>query len=102
MDLCQFCNMDIHPDISKNKDTYTNYPSIIEIKKVAKNETVFSFKEVAEEEILKLLKNIHLKKSTGEDKLPPQLVKCAASYIYKYLTLIINQSLKTSTMQKVL
>ena len=38
-----------------------------------------------------------MKKSTGEDKLPPKLVKCAASYIYKSLTLIINQSLKTST-----
>ena len=48
---------------------------------------------------MKLLKNIDVKKSTGEYKLPPKLVKCAVSYIYKSLTLIINQSLKTSTFQ---
>ena len=38
-----------------------------------------------------------MKKSTWEDKIPPKLVTCDASYIYKPLTLIINQSLKTST-----
>ena len=92
-----FCDMDIHSAISKIKDTYVKHPSIIEIKKATKNETAFSFKEAAEEEILKLLKYINVKKSTGEDKLPPKLVKWAASDIYKSLTLIINQSLKTST-----
>ena len=89
--------MDIHSAISKIKDTYANHPSIIEIKKDIKNEKAFSFKEVAEEEILKLLKNIDVKKSTGEDKLHSKLVNCAASYIYISLTLIINQSLKIST-----
>ena len=59
-----------------------NHPSIIEIKKATKNESPFSFKEVEEEEIFKLLKDINVKKSTGEDKLPPRLVKCASSYIY--------------------
>ena len=63
--------MDIHSAISKTKDTYANHPSIIEIKKVTKSKAAFSFKEVAEVEILKLLKNIDVKKSTGEDKLPP-------------------------------
>ena len=37
-----------------------------------------------------------MQKSTGGDKLPPKLVKCAASYTYKSLTVIINQSLKTA------
>ena len=37
-----------------------------------------------------------MKKSTGGDKLPTKLFKCAASYTYKSLTLIINQSLKTA------
>ena len=46
---------------------------------------------------MKLLKNIDMKKSTGEDKLPSKPVKCAASYKYKSLTLIINYNLKTST-----
>ena len=77
--------MDIHSAISKFKCSYANHPGIIEIKKVTKNEAAFSFKEVAEEETLKLLKYIDVKKSTGKDKLPPKLVKCAASYIYKSL-----------------
>ena len=88
--------MDTHSAISRIKGIYTNHPSIIEIEKVTKNETACSFKEVAEKEIWKLLKNIDVKKSTGEDKLPHKFVNCAATYIYKSLTLIINQSLKTS------
>ena len=88
--------MDIHSSIPKIKDTNANNPNITEIKKVTKNETAFFFKEVAEEEIFKLLKNIYVKKST-EDKLPPKLLKCAASYIYKSFSLIIDQSLKIST-----
>ena len=71
--------MGIHFAISKFRDTYANHPSIIEIKKVTKNERTFSFKEVEEEEILELFKNIDLKNSTVEDKLPPKLVKCAKS-----------------------
>ena len=38
-----------------------------------------------------------MKKSTGEDKLPSKPVKCAASYKYKSLTLIINYNFETST-----
>ena len=52
--------MDIHSAISKSKGIYANHPCIIETKKVTKNETAFSFKEVEEEKILKLLKNILL------------------------------------------
>ena len=52
--------MDVHSAISKIKDIYANHPCIIETKKVTKNETAFSFKEVGEEKILKLLKNILL------------------------------------------
>ena len=55
-DLHKFCDMDIHSDVSKIKDTCANHLSIIEIKKATKNETAFSFKEVEKEEILKLLK----------------------------------------------
>ena len=57
-----FSDMEIHFAISKIKDTYVNHPSIIEIKKFAKNKITFSFKGVKEEEILKLLKNIDVKK----------------------------------------
>ena len=66
--------MNIHSAISKIKDTYANHPSIIEIKKATKNETAFSFKDFEEEEILKLLKNIAVKNSTGVDTLPLSLL----------------------------
>ena len=58
--------MDIHSTISKIKDTYANHPSITEIKKIAKNETVFPFKEVSDAKILKFLKNIDVRKTTGK------------------------------------
>ena len=60
--LHKFCDMNIHSAISKIKDTYASHPSIIEMKMVTKNEIAFSFKEVAEEEIWKFLKNIDVKK----------------------------------------
>ena len=67
-DLHKFCDVDIHFAVSKIKDTNANHPSITEIKKTTKKETASSFKEVEDEEIFKLLKNIDAKKSTGEDK----------------------------------
>ena len=85
------------PVISKVKVAYANHASIIEIKKATKKETAFSFIQADEEEILKPLKSIDMKKLIGEDKLSRKLVKCAASCLYKSLTLIINHSLKTSS-----
>ena len=73
-DLQRCCDMNIHYAVSKIKNTYANHPRIIEINKVMKNESGFSFKEVVEEEILKLLKSIEMKKSTGEGKLPLSLL----------------------------
>ena len=56
--------MDIHSVISKIKDTYANHSSIIEIKKTTKNGTTFFLKEVKEDEVLKFLKNIDVKRLT--------------------------------------
>ena len=76
-------------------NNYANHLSILEIQKTVQNTNMFYFKEVKEEEVLKLLKGINVKKSIGEDKIPPKLVKSAANYIYKSLTLITNQILGT-------
>ena len=46
---------------------------------------------------MELFKNIDLENSTGEDKLSLKLAKCAASRIYKSLTLKINHGLKASS-----
>ena len=62
--LHKFCDMEIHSVISKIKDTYANHSSIIEIKKATKKWNNLFLKEVKEEEILKLLKNIDVKRST--------------------------------------
>ena len=85
----------------KLKTPMQKHPNIIETK-VAQNETTFSFNEIAEEEILTLLRNVDVKKPTGEDKLPPKLVKCAACYVYKSLTLIVNQHQLFQTMKNTL
>ena len=44
----KFCDTDIHSAISKVKGTCANHPSIIEIKKLTKKETAFSFQQVEE------------------------------------------------------
>ena len=69
MDHHKFCDIDIDSAVSKIKDAHGNQTSIIEIKKVTKNKTAFSFNEVEEVEILKLLKNIDVKKSTEEKRI---------------------------------
>ena len=74
VNLHKFCDIDIHSAISKIKDTNVNHPSIIEIKKVTKNETAFYLKEVEEKEFVKLLKSIDSKKSTGKISYPFSLL----------------------------
>lgn len=44
---------------------------------------------------LKLLKTINIRKATGEDTIPPKLVKLAADNLAKHLTDVINLSIET-------
>ncbi|XP_054263804.1 uncharacterized protein LOC128987119 isoform X1 [Macrosteles quadrilineatus] len=57
--------------------------------------TEFTFKEVKEIDVLKIIKSISNKRSTGWDEIPVRLIKDCKEYIAAPLTKIINQSLKT-------
>ena len=46
-------------------------------------------------QVLKLLKTINIRKATGEDTIPPKLVKLAADNLAKPLTDVINLSIET-------
>ena len=80
-----FCDMDIHSAISKFEDTYANHPSITKTKKITKNQTALSFKEIAEEEISKLVKNIDVKK-------PTEKISCPLSLLNVLLPIYANLS----------
>ena len=67
---------------------YSDHPSIIEIREgliFTQLSEDFKFKQVAESDINKLLKDIDDKKSTGIDKISPKLVKKPAAIICKRL-----------------
>ena len=82
----------IHDIINK----YEKHSSIVEIKKHATSDT-FCFKEVSENEVMKLFGDVRSNTSTGEDKIPPKLFKLASQYLSKPLTKAINTSIKNST-----
>ena len=56
----------------------------------------FTFQEVGNQEVAKLLKSLDGKKSTGEDKIPPKLVSLAANELTNTLTMAINRSIRNS------
>ena len=48
-------------------------------------------------DVMKLLKKINVNKATGEDQIPPKLVKQAAEFLVEPLTDIINSCFRTSS-----
>ena len=58
-------------------------------------ETMFNFKEINEEDVLKIIQKLKPKISFGHDGLSTVLLKFIANDIISILTLIINQSLTT-------
>ena len=81
--------------INKIIDAYKNHPSIIEITKTFVVESKFKFKEVLPNYINELLHNTNPKKSTGDDYLPPKIVKISANSLTLPMTNIVNASIKT-------
>ena len=80
--------------ISKYKD----HPSIIEINKNnVWEEEKFCLFEIDENETKKLLRNLNLNKSTGNDQIPHKLIKLAQTFLVKPLTNAINSSIRSST-----
>ena len=75
-------NREIITDILRK---YENHPSIVEIKNNKNATNSFQFHEINENEIKSLFRKIDIKKSTGEDQIPPKLVKLASEYLVKLM-----------------
>ena len=56
----------------------------------------FTFQEIENQEVAKLLKSLDGRKSTGEDKIPQKLVALAADELTDTLTTAINCSIRNS------
>ena len=56
----------------------------------------FHFKDINHSDVYKLFKGLDTKTSTGEDKIPPKLVKLAAESLIAPLTNEINSSIRSS------
>lgn len=89
------CNGNFEMAVDKIVQHYQNHPSIIEIKKHVNSTQDFSFESIDSDMTLKLLKSINLNKATGEDRIPPKLIKLSAMLIHRPLTVAINCSLNS-------
>ena len=86
-------NLDI---ISEILLKYKDHPSIIEIKNNKINDEIFCFHEVEQNEVKDIFHAIDSKKSTGEDQIPPKLIKLSGKYFIKPVTEAINSSIRSS------
>ena len=78
-------------------DKYKNHSSVLAIiQNPEQLLNTFTFQEVGNQEVAKLLKSLDGKKSTGEDKIPPKLVSLAANELTNTLTMAINCSIRNS------
>ena len=62
---------------------------------INESEEEFTFGEITEQEVFQLLSTMSPKKASGLDKLPVKLVRLAAPFITKSLTVIFNKSIST-------
>ena len=83
-------------------EEYKSHPSIKKIIESKNHNDNFTFREVSENEVLKLLKTIDSKKAIGVDGIPPLIVKLSAEVLSNSLTRIINQSIKENTFPTLL
>ena len=86
--------------ISSILKKYENHPSVAKIKKNKNENSNFRFHEIDEDEIKNLFHKINIKKSTGEDQIPPKLVKLASKHLLKPVTNAVNSSIRSSVFPK--
>ncbi len=70
--------------------SYHNHPSITPIRNKCPNPRNFSFKELQVENVIKNMKNVNTKKSTGYDNISPCFIKIAVNELAWRITNIIN------------
>ena len=75
-------------------EVYKDHPSILAIKDNFSCQELFSFSEVTEGEILNLLNNLNIKKSTGDDNISSKFLKLSANILNIPLTFTVNASIK--------
>ena len=90
-------NTPISDIICKIINTYKEHPSVKEIVNTFNIETKFKFECVQPDYINGLLSKINPNKSTGDDCIPPKIVKIAANSLTLPMTNIVNASIKCQT-----
>ena len=78
-------------------DKYKNHPNVLAI--IQNQEYKISnltFQEIENVEVVKLLKSLDGRKSTGEDRIPPKHVSLAANELTNTLTTVINCTIRNS------
>ena len=70
---------------------YQNHQSVLAIIQSLENPfNTFSLREVSTEDVLRLLRAINDKKSTGEDKIPPKLVHLAPRELSVVVVVVVH------------
>ena len=78
-------------------DEYKNHPSVLAIIQSPEQvQDIFTFQEVENQYVGKLLKSLDGRKSTGEDQIPTKLVSLAANELTNTVTTAINCSIRNS------
>ena len=79
---------------------YKNHPSIVKVKEMILHNDAFSqlfnLKEISQTEVQMLFKELDTNTSTGEDKIPPKLVKLASRVLIPPVTNAISIRIHSS------
>ena len=81
--------------VSKCADPFDKNPSIVDINNTM-NTTTFSFRHTTAATVEQILLGLNVKKATGQDRIPPKLVKPAAGPLSHHLANSFNQCVDTS------
>ena len=76
---------------------YRNHPSIVGIKKFCNSKSLFSFKNVQKEEILKELNNLNINKATQNTDIPTKIIKENSDLFGDFIFLNLNCCINTSS-----
>ena len=60
-------------------ENYQSHPSIIKIKEIVKENTIFNFPQATTEDVNKIIKSLNPIKATGPDHIPLNIIKTAAN-----------------------
>jgi len=86
---------DMSKTLQRIIDDYSNHPSIkIIATQINKLHRSFEFEEVNEQEIVKIIKKLSVKKASGYDEIPIKFIKKTSRQLSKPITKIVNQCIR--------